>query len=407
MSNKTLFFVLAVVFLLFFLAKFKSEQFGHQDKPVNAQLVQFDMESVNRLSLSHGEQEHIFIKNRDNVWHVQTVYNYAADRSRLGKLLLQLHDIQSSQEITSNPENYSRLGLDIDGRTRILLQKDGETLAGIDFGEGRGEGSDSPDSGGGRYVRPHTGDTVYLIKEDFDIASKPSDWLQTDIVHVPKESITEIQLLETKPSLSIISNPDSEGSFLLTHLKEGDQAKSWMPDQMASCLENLTFTELFPVDDPAMKGKEFLPMVKILTQDALEYIVSVNHETPKEEESEENWYLTLSVTSSKPSLDEPSEKVLSLQQDLAPWIFKVDNWTGSKFQKSYDDMVEAPPAEQDDTGKTSAFDSAKSEMNLVPGMAITDTASEGSHSSEVVAAVDVTASNPEKPSVEDSIHVSN
>ncbi len=360
MSKKALWILSLLTVLIFGAAKFQSSK--KQTPSLDAQaLVSFDLGAVKSLTLSSKDKKIALKEASDGKWISLSSNGYEAQLSKVNALLLKVHDLKSNQKITSNPQNYTRLGLgDADKISLLLQDKDGKTLAALQFGKNWETPQKNPmmgEASGGRYVKADPGEAVYLISQEVNLILEQSEWLNTQFLKIEKKDIAEIQLLKTTPRLSIqntaIQNTAAENkdrpqapTFKLLGIQPGEKAKDWVVEQVADFFSSTYFTGVFPATDSKLMKASFQPLMELKTKEGLLYHVLAS-------ELEKKFYLKLSVEAPPTARQKEAgqkdadpalkEKASKLNASYSPWIYNLESWTAATLNKSYKDMIEEAP----------------------------------------------------------------
>ncbi len=346
MSKKTLLTLSILVVLLFVTSKSqlsKKQTVTNHAKP----LVSFDLGAVKTIVFTTKQESDS--KSGDKIVTLQEISEgkwislssngYEAQTSKVNALILSIHGLKSNQKITSNPKNYSRLGLgDKDAMILMLQDKDKKTLASLQFGKSwETPNPMQAETRGGRYVRVDPFDPVYLVSQDLNLSMEQNEWLNTQFLKIEKKDIADIQLLNTTPRLSIVNttfeNKDLPPTFSLQGIQPGDKAKDWVVDQVVNFFSSAYFTGVFPATDSRLMKAPFQSVVDLKTKDGILYHVFVG-------KLENDFYLKLTISSPETPDAKPSEKASKLNDSYTPWIYKLESWTAATLNKSYKDLIE-------------------------------------------------------------------
>jgi hypothetical protein len=353
MSKKALGILCVLVGLLLVFTKMqpsKKQTETHLAQP----LVSFDMAAVKSLTLSAKEttvEKKISLQQTsEGKWISLSSHGYEAKTSKVNALILSIHGLKSNQKITSNPKNYSRLGLgDGDALMAVLNDKDGKALASLQFGKSLEPKNPKLTTGSGRYVRADPLDAVYLVSQNLTLPLEQNEWLNTEFLKIEKKNIASIQLLKTTPQLSIVNTDTStddkqetEPKFVLQGMLPGAKPKEWVADEIVNFFSSAYFSEVFLATDPSMAKASFEPCIELKTKDGFLYQVLLG-------KLEKDFYIKLKISGA--DLEKTSAftgrfgsaERTSLDSVYAPWIYKLESWTIAILNKSYQDMMEETP----------------------------------------------------------------
>ena len=171
------------------------------------------------------------VKFENGKWTIPSHHNYPADGAdRLAKTAASARGIKREELASSSSLNHEQLGvidpLDEDktklkGRgQRITLSKGDGVLVDLIIGK---QAKDRP---GFFYVRKPGEDATYVAKLTIDLSTKFADWVETDLLKIDKNDLTEIVVNNYKPETEngrLITVPGEMST--LTHDKSADPWK--------------------------------------------------------------------------------------------------------------------------------------------------------------------------------------
>lgn len=137
------------------------------------------------------------VKFQNGKWSIPSHHNYPADGAdRLAKTAASARGIKREELASSSAQNHEQLAvidpLDEDktklkGRgQRITLNKDDDVLVDLIVGK---QVKDRP---GFFYIRKPGEDATYVAKVSIDLSTKFADWVETDLLKIDKNDLTEI-----------------------------------------------------------------------------------------------------------------------------------------------------------------------------------------------------------------------
>ncbi len=199
-----------------------------------------------------GDQLAVEIARQGASWSVTQRGGYPADEDKLRKLVRGLANAEVREEKTSNPDNYSSLGVeDVSNQnaTGVRLEVLGVTPAVNLIVGKRGPGIES------QYVRKVGEERSWLIKADLDTSSKPSDWLRKSILDVGADRI-QSATIETKGAKPYTAAKQSraDADFAVEPLPKGKElSSSSAANSLATALAGLTLSDVRPASE--LEGK--------------------------------------------------------------------------------------------------------------------------------------------------------
>ena len=152
-----------------------------------------ELNTVTSLSVSKGSPTPaVTVHKQGEQWSVAQRADYPADVLKLRKLLQALNDAKIREEKTSNPANYSIIGVEDPLKPRAsgaqieLIAQDGkhDVIIGKSVGNGN-------------FVRRAGETTSYVIEPAISLEAEPRFWIDTKLLDLPAD---KIQSIESKPA---------------------------------------------------------------------------------------------------------------------------------------------------------------------------------------------------------------
>jgi hypothetical protein len=153
-----------------------------------------ELNTVTSLSVRKGgANPTVTLHKQGDQWTVAERGEYPADVAKLRKLLLALSDAKIREEKTSNPENYSIIGVEDPA-------KEGATGAQIELAaqDGKHDVIVGKPAGQGNFVRRAGEKTSYIVEPGISFEAEPRYWIDTHLLDVATD---KIQSIETKPAM--------------------------------------------------------------------------------------------------------------------------------------------------------------------------------------------------------------
>ena len=199
-----------------------------------------------------GDTLAVEIARKDDAWRVTQRHDYPADEAKLRKLLFALANAQIREEKTSNPQNYSSLGVeDVSEKeaSGVRLEVSGVTPA-VDLIVGkRGPGLSS------HYVRKTGEERSWLIDVELDAPSRPEDWLRKSVLDIGADRIQSatIETPGAKP-YTAAKRSRADADFSVEPLPKGKELTyAGAANSVATALASLTLSDVKPASE--LKGK--------------------------------------------------------------------------------------------------------------------------------------------------------
>lgn len=179
---------------------------------------------VNAISIVKGESASVTLRSADDGWEVEQRSGYAADLSKVRRLLLALAEAQLLEEKTSRPENYPALDVEDPGSGEKTSTR--VDLSGIDpavsliVGK-RGPGADST------YVRRAGESASWLIDKALEVPGEPAGWLAPEIVDIGADRIQSAAIeIAGGRSYTAVKPARTSAEFEVSGLAKGEELSS-------------------------------------------------------------------------------------------------------------------------------------------------------------------------------------
>ncbi|QMU60932.1 MAG: DUF4340 domain-containing protein [Gammaproteobacteria bacterium] len=229
MKSKTLLLLLGALAIGVIAYYFNSDPI-QQSADANTHLIPDLVDNLNSVSkFAVTESGGVLlseVSKSENGWVVDNRDGYQANIAAVRLMLTGLADAKLAEAKTSNPDNYSKLG--VEDVSHIKAQGVLFTLEGLDgvndiiFGNNGSSGKNT------QYVRRKDGQQSWLINKKLNIKRAVTDWLQKDILDIPPERIKSVQ----------IQHPDSE---IVNIANDGEEEYEYTLD--ASIPEDMSLSE--------------------------------------------------------------------------------------------------------------------------------------------------------------------
>ena len=159
-----------------------------------------ELNTVTSLSVLKGSPTpSVTVHKQDDVWTVAERANYPADVSKLRKLLVSLGDAKILEEKTSNPANYSIIGVEdptkpgATGAQIELITKQGKQD--LIVGKAAEQGS---------FVRRVGEKSSYIVEPAISFDAEPRYWIDSRLLDISTDKIQNIQFKpETGPGYTL------------------------------------------------------------------------------------------------------------------------------------------------------------------------------------------------------------
>ncbi|HNP34794.1 MAG TPA: DUF4340 domain-containing protein [Woeseiaceae bacterium] len=179
---------------------------------------------------------------RDGVrWLVSNRDDYPADIGKLRNLFIALSKAQVVEEKTSNPDYYSRLGVDDPEKggsgSKLVIDGDGFNYS-IIIGTSA--------QGTFRYVRLADAETSYMVDQNFLVPESVGDWLQPTIIDIEPDRVRRVTIHNSDgETIEIEKNAEDDTEFSVLAIPEGRELSyPTVANGIAGALKGLTLDDV-------------------------------------------------------------------------------------------------------------------------------------------------------------------
>ena len=351
----------------------------------NRVFADFPLNEIVSVTVKEGAEEVTLVK--DQVWTVQTRWDYPANYATIGRLLQTIWDLKVVRPIPAGPSQFGRLELlppSEEEKTGTLISfglKDKPEatslmLGGTYLGQNPAAASPFEDSSvQGRYVMPDgDGQRIALVSETFSsVSASPATWLYKDFFRV--EKVKSIRVEHDEPEESWYLSREKEfGELILEGIGENEELDPSRPYD--NVLSSPSFND---IADPEIHGEDTsladATKVTLETFDGFTYRmaigraevtgdhpfkVTVNADLPTERQAPED-----ESEEDKERLDKEFEErnetlktKLETERKFNDWVYLVPNSKVNDLLQLRSDLVQKKEAETADEGLDPTTDSA-------------------------------------------------
>jgi len=225
-------------------------------------LYPYLMDAVNTVA-------HVEVREHDRVvelsldaqqWKLTSTDSYPAQASSVKALVLGIAELEVLETKTSQPERYSRLGVEdvaqhgATSRQVTLKDAAGNTLANLIVGKNKTGAGPSRSSIAGLYVRKHDTAESLLAAGAVNPSADPSLWWDDSVMDLSSERIREIRIERPGSGPLVLTREEFDADFTLAQIPTNKKLKSpAVLASMANALSALSF------DDVRASGSVELP----------------------------------------------------------------------------------------------------------------------------------------------------
>jgi len=276
-------------------------------------------------------------------WRVLEASSYPADWARLKSLLSDLSQAEVIEEKTSNPDYYSRLGVEdvaTEGASGVMVSFSDETgLAALIAGN-EASGRD------GQYARLQSEARSMLLDRVLDLPDDRMQWLERDIIDIADSEVVEITIRHPDGEIVNAKKTSADDTdFVLQNIPENSEVKSnWTINSMAGSLAGLSLDEVAP--DSEFDWSQ-ATVFTILTADGLQ----ANAELMMREELPWIRLAALAYQADEPDEqtgvqpgEQDDDRAQEISERVSGWAYRIPQNKADTMTRHMEDLLKQPEA---------------------------------------------------------------
>ncbi len=248
MSNKTLAIlaVVAAVMVVWAVVQSKvASQQGAEPTGVTYLIQGLDPDDIGAIVLGAGEDE-VKLERQGRGFVVTNKDNYPADISKINELITDCLKIQTSELVTSDPDNHEDLEVnEADARSVVKFLKadpNAPILAGVVIGKSREQGE-------GSYVRllapdAKTSNKVYIGSEIPWLNTGETDYIDKEITDIERDEIEQVTVASADETYTLRIKEPNSTEIMLDNMPEGKELKTSDAESTFTALMDLRFDDV-------------------------------------------------------------------------------------------------------------------------------------------------------------------
>jgi hypothetical protein len=277
MKNSRHIIILASIALIFIIATFFSEPTNIQISGAGEKLYPEFLPRVNDATYIkiQTNQETLTLTKSQDQWTVKENDNYPAAINKVRELVLGVGNLKLVEPKTKKPENYARIGLqdvteeDATSTHITIIAGSDKKLADLIIGNNKPAKSDVSQKS--YYVRKVNDPQSWLVDGNLPDKWQPKDWLDIDIIEIPRERIQRVKVSHEDGELVYIhrDNPNVR-DFTLESLQPGEQVTApYEVNNIATTFTKMTFDDVVSAANAGVSDKPVYTAI-LTTFDGLE-----------------------------------------------------------------------------------------------------------------------------------------
>lgn len=245
-------------------------------------------QSATEMTVTQDGNTMTFVRNGEQ-WTLKESGNYPVHGNLVAKVVFSLSNMELLEAKTKLPARHDALQLGDpnkkNGKSQLVVLKDGEGKTLAELIVGRANFFLPETTTGGMYVRRPGEDQAWLVRGLVDIGVEPREWLVREIVNIPPEKITRVDVTQPDGAeLIVIPKEGVTGGFAFENMPAGMKLKSeFAPRNVAAILNNFVLNDVRRLEDvnldPAnaysgtfLSEDGIKVMLKIYRQDGTQYM---------------------------------------------------------------------------------------------------------------------------------------
>ena len=283
------------------------------------------------------------LNRRGGKWLLMESSQYPVDWVVLRQLLSDLAAAEVIEEKTSNPELYSRLGVeditapDAAGVLIVFAEETG--LPSLIVGN-QAQGRE------GQYVRLEGSDQSVLIGRALTVPKETQQWLDLDIIDVPAGEVVEVSIIHPEgEQVHLVKASADDADFELQNIPEGREIQSnWSVNSIGGSMASLRMDSVTP--DKDIDWSDAVE-TRLLTADGLQVTVKVVS-------AQEQHWISLHAGVYQPAgsgesagPDEaaeasgPAERAKQINERVSGWAYAIPQYKSETMTKRMEDLLQA------------------------------------------------------------------
>jgi len=282
-----------------------------------------------RIEIIHQGTQTVIEKRPDGGWGIASMRDYPVQEIKLRGLLTGLTELRLIEPRTSDPAQFSRLGVDdpnAAGSSADLLRvvdAAGTPILATIVGHRRVRSqANVPDE---VYVRRPDENQSWLAEGSLQVDADPALWLDQNVMNIGHDRIASVRVGD-----GALVFGQADGHFEVEQPAEHPKLETYKVEAVARALELLTFQ--------AVKADADVPMTKaehavFTTTDGLAVTATVFH-------ADKDVWARFAVAGSDKTKDEAER----MNARLAGWTYQIGSWKEKSLVPGMDDLKAEAPA---------------------------------------------------------------
>lgn len=304
---------------------------------------------INEIVIT-GQGKTLNLVKKNDAWVIEQTGGYSAVFTKIKPVIIGISELEVIAKKTSNPELYSRLGVeDPDGERAtshlLTLKSESGDLASLIIGK-RQKSSGTGNSG--LYVRLPDEKQSLLVEGSIEVSADVTDWIERDLFSIGPERIKSVRINYPDSSQLTLSRQNDVETFTIEDIPEGKEPQTEVVlKRMQTLLENFFVDNIkskdsvqFPEDKVVTTVRTFDGLVVTITSASINN-ENLSHITFDFDES------AVKKPADPDTADKPDVKkeAMTLNEKYSPWVFVVPDFKYELLVKEKDKLIKDKKAE--------------------------------------------------------------
>lgn len=304
-----------------------------------------------KVEITHQGKQTIIEKRSDGDWGVASMHDYPVQEAKLRGLLTGLTELRLAEPRTSDPAQFSRLGVDDPNGAASMadllrvVDNAGKPVLAVIVGHRRIRSqANVPEE---VYVRRPEENQSWLAEGSLQVDADASQWLDRHVLNISHDRIASVAVGD---KALLFSRPEG-GKFTLTEPADHPKLEDYKVDDVARALELLTFQAVKA--DADVPGTEAGHSI-FTTNDGLAVTVTMLH-------ADKDVWARFEVTGSSDKVKAEADR---LNGRLAGWSYQIGSWKEKSLVPTMDDVkAEEPKVPEPKAGEANSGAPSMSKPN--------------------------------------------
>jgi hypothetical protein len=304
------------------------------------------LHELGRIEITHQGQQTVIERRTDGGWGVASMHDYPVQEAKLRTMLTGLTELRLSEPRTSDPAEFSRLGVDDPNGSAStadllrLVDAAGKSILAVIVGHRRVRSqADVPEE---IYVRRPDENQSWLAQGSLQVDADASLWLDRTVMNIGHDRIASV----TVDDQALVFGRPEGGKFALTQPADHPKLEDYKVDDVARALELLTFQEVR--DDKDAPGTAAGHAV-FTTDDGLAVTVTVVH-------ADKDVWARFAVAGTS---DKAKVEAARLNGRVAGWTYQIGSWKEQSLVPTLNDLKAGDDQKAAEPAKSAAPDMDK------------------------------------------------